>query len=102
QKVLNESDLILFVLDYHEELTDEDKRLFEAVQGLEYIVIVNKVDLQQKLDLERVYELAGESQVITTALRNESGIDELESAIADTFFAGEIDTGDLTYVSNVR
>src|SRR5699024_11115274 len=39
QKVLNDSDLILFVLDYHEELTDEDKRLFEAVQGLEYIVI---------------------------------------------------------------
>src|SRR5699024_9759782 len=29
-------------------------------------------------------------------------IDELESAIAETFFAGEIDTGDLTYVSNVR
>lgn len=102
RKVLKESDLILFVLDYHEELTEEDKKLFAANQGLEYIVIVNKTDLPQKLDLELVNRLAEGNPVITTALIHEAGIDELETAIAQTFFAGEIDTGDVTYVSNVR
>src|SRR5699024_1190513 len=93
---------ILFVLNYNEALTDEDIKLFEAVQGLEYIVIVNKTDLEQKLDLEKVQQLAGERPLVTTALIEEEGVNELETAIAATFFSGEIDTGDLTYVSNVR
>ncbi|WP_164670560.1 tRNA uridine-5-carboxymethylaminomethyl(34) synthesis GTPase MnmE [Virgibacillus doumboii] len=102
RKVLAESDLILFILNNNEALTDEDKALFEAIQGLDYIVIVNKTDLEQKLDLEKVAELAEGKPVISTSLIKEKGIDQLESAIAKTFFAGEIDARDLTYVSNVR
>lgn len=102
RKVLKESDLILFVLNYNDGLTDEDLNLFEAVSGLEYIVIINKTDLDQKLDMDRVKELAGNRPIVTTSLIEEEGVDELEKAIADTFFAGEIDTGDMTYVSNIR
>ncbi|OZU89466.1 tRNA uridine-5-carboxymethylaminomethyl(34) synthesis GTPase MnmE [Virgibacillus indicus] len=102
RQVLKESDLILFVLNYNDELTEEDVKLFEAIQGLEYIVIINKTDLEQKLDMEKVLEMAEGNPVVTTSLIEEEGVDELESAIAKTFFAGDIDTGDLTYVSNVR
>ncbi|MGP4107805.1 tRNA uridine-5-carboxymethylaminomethyl(34) synthesis GTPase MnmE [Virgibacillus sp. L01] len=102
RKVLKESDLILFVLNYNEELTIEDEKLFEAVQGLDYIVIINKSDLEPKLDMNKVNELAEGKPVISTSLIKEEGVDEMESAIAKTFFAGEIDAGDLTYVSNIR
>jgi tRNA modification GTPase len=102
RKVLKESDLILFVLNHNEELSEEDEKLFEAIQGLEYIVIINKTDLEQNLDLDRVKELAEGNPIVTTSLLVEAGIDKLEQAIADTFFSGEIDTGDLTYVSNIR
>lgn len=102
RQVLNESDLILIVLNYNDELTEEDVKLFDAIQGLEYIVIINKTDLAHKLDLDKVKEMAEGNPVVTTSLIKEEGINELESAIATTFFAGEIDTGDLTYVSNVR
>lgn len=102
RQVLKESDLILFVLNYNEALSDEDKKLFEAVQGLEYIVIINKTDLEQKLDLEEVKAFAEGKSVVTTSLIEEQGVDELEQAIANTFFSGEVDAGDLTYVSNVR
>ncbi|MCG3420810.1 tRNA uridine-5-carboxymethylaminomethyl(34) synthesis GTPase MnmE [Oceanobacillus jordanicus] len=102
RKVLKESDLILFVLNHNEVLSEEDEKLFEAIQGLEYIVIINKTDLEQNLDLDRVKELAEGNPIVTTSLLVEAGIDKLEQAIADTFFSGEIDTGDLTYVSNIR
>jgi tRNA modification GTPase len=102
RQVLKESDLILFVLNYNEELTTEDEKLFKAIKGLEYIIIINKTDLDQKLDLKKVKELAGENAIISTSLIEEEGVDDLETAIAKTFFSGEIDTGDLTYVSNVR
>src|SRR5690625_499168 len=68
RQVLRESDLILFVLNYNEELKDEDNKLLERIQGLDYIVIVNKTDLEQKVDLEKVKELAGDRPVITTSL----------------------------------
>lgn len=102
RKVLKESDLILFVLNYNEELTIEDEKLFAAVQGLDYIVIINKSDLEPKLDMNKVNELADGKPVISTSLIKEEGVDEMESAIAKTFFAGELDAGDLTYVSNIR
>ncbi|MFP7493220.1 tRNA uridine-5-carboxymethylaminomethyl(34) synthesis GTPase MnmE [Terribacillus saccharophilus] len=102
RQVLKQSDLILLVLNHGEALSDEDRQLFEAVAGLDVIVIVNKTDLPQQIDLEEVRKLTGDRPLITTALIEEKGIDELELAIKDTFFAGEIDGGDLSYISNVR
>ncbi|API92217.1 tRNA modification GTPase MnmE [Virgibacillus pantothenticus] len=102
RQVLKESDLILFVLNYNEALSDEDDKLFQAIQDLDYIVIINKTDLEQKLNLARVEELAAGKPIVTTSLIKEEGVHELEEAIAKIFFAGDIDTGDLTYVSNVR
>ncbi|GEN53109.1 tRNA uridine-5-carboxymethylaminomethyl(34) synthesis GTPase MnmE [Halobacillus faecis] len=102
RQVLKEADLILFVLNYGDELSEEDKKLFEAIRDMNIIVIVNKMDLEQRLDLDQVKELAGDHPVITTSLIREEGIDQLEQAIGDTFFEGDLDTGDMTYVSNVR
>ncbi|MBN8236496.1 tRNA uridine-5-carboxymethylaminomethyl(34) synthesis GTPase MnmE [Halobacillus kuroshimensis] len=102
RQVLKEADLILLVLNYGDELTEEDEKLFEAISDMNVIVIVNKTDLEKKLDLERVKELANDQPVITTALIREEGIDQLEQAIGETFFEGDLDAGDMTYVSNVR
>lgn len=102
RQALKQADLILLVLNNGEELTEEDRKLFEAIKDLEYIVIVNKTDLPTKLDRQEVEQLAGKQKVITTALIEDKGIDALEAAISDTFFEGELDSGDLSYVSNVR
>ena len=40
RQVLKEADLILLVLNYSEELSEEDVKLFEAVEGMDVIVIV--------------------------------------------------------------
>ncbi|MGE7695556.1 tRNA uridine-5-carboxymethylaminomethyl(34) synthesis GTPase MnmE [Lysinibacillus sp. NPDC094177] len=102
REALRGADLILFVLNYAEELTAEDERLFETIKAMDYIVIVNKTDLPQKINLARVQELAGNHRVVTTSLLQEEGITELEEAIAALFFEGQIEAGDLTYVSNAR
>jgi tRNA modification GTPase len=102
RKVLKEADLILLVLNNNEELTPEDEQLFEAVEGMDVIVIVNKMDLPQKIDMERVKELANNHPLVTTSLLHEQGVDELEEAIASLFFEGSLEAGDMTYVSNSR
>lgn len=102
REALRSADLILFVLNYADELTIEDERLFETIEAMDYIVIVNKTDLPQKIDLARVKALAGSHRIVTTSLLQEEGIAELEEAIAALFFEGQIEAGDLTYVSNAR
>src|SRR5699024_9165599 len=102
RQVLKESDLVLYVLNYNETLQEEDITMFETIRGLDYIVIINKTDLEQKLDVNHVRELAEDRPIITTSLIEEQGIDDLEEAIATIFFQGEIESSDLTYVSNAR
>jgi tRNA modification GTPase len=92
----------LLVLNHSEKLTMEDKNLFEVVKGMDVIVIVNKTDLPQQIDMELVNELAKGHKIVTTSLLEDRGVDELEEAIASLFFAGSIDAGDMTYVSNSR
>ncbi|PKC50354.1 5-carboxymethylaminomethyl-2-thiouridylate synthase [Rhizophagus irregularis] len=69
---------------------------------MDFIVVVNKTDLPQKVDLEKVKELANGRRVVTTSLLKEEGVIELEEAIAALFFEGQIEADDLTYVSNSR
>ncbi|MBU8676253.1 tRNA uridine-5-carboxymethylaminomethyl(34) synthesis GTPase MnmE [Bacillus subtilis] len=102
RQVLKEADLILLVLNYSEELSEEDVKLFEAVEGMDVIVILNKTDLEAKIDTERVRELANGRPVVTTSLLKEEGINDLEEAIQSLFYTGAIEGGDLTYVSNTR
>ncbi|MDR4433736.1 tRNA uridine-5-carboxymethylaminomethyl(34) synthesis GTPase MnmE [Bacillus tequilensis] len=102
RQVLKEADLILLVLNYSEELSEEDVKLFEAVEGMDVIVIMNKTDLEAKIDSERVRELANGRPVVTTSLLKEEGVNDLEEAIQSLFYTGAIESGDLTYVSNTR
>ncbi|MFC0471561.1 tRNA uridine-5-carboxymethylaminomethyl(34) synthesis GTPase MnmE [Halalkalibacter kiskunsagensis] len=102
REVLKKADLILLVLNYGEELSPEDEALFEAVEKMNVIVIVNKTDIEKKIDLEKVKSLARSNPLVTTSLLHDEGVEQLEQAIADLFFEGEIEGADVTYVSNTR
>lgn len=101
-KALQQADLVLFVLNNNESLTEADKQLFALTQNKDVIIIVNKQDLENHLDLAQVREMIGEHPLITTSMTQQQGIDELEQLIADLFFAGDIEQQDATYVSNSR
>ena len=102
KKVLNLADLVLFVLNNNEQLTEEDRVLYKQMSGKDVIVIINKTDLPQNLDIEEVKQLVDNATIVTTSLKEEQGIEDLEKAIADLYFEGQIESQDLTYLSNAR
>lgn len=102
RQALNSADLILLVLNGNDALTEEDVLLFEAIRGMNAIIIVNKSDLAQAIDLTRVNELADGRPVVTTSLLEEAGVTDLETAIASLFFEQGVEGQDMTYVSNAR
>ncbi|WP_410502175.1 tRNA uridine-5-carboxymethylaminomethyl(34) synthesis GTPase MnmE [Exiguobacterium acetylicum] len=102
RQALKTADLILLVLNGNDVLTDEDVLLFEAIKGMNAIIIVNKSDLTQQIDLARVTELADGRPIVTTSLLEEAGVNDLEAAIASLFFEQGVESQDMTYVSNAR
>ncbi|MEI3611107.1 tRNA uridine-5-carboxymethylaminomethyl(34) synthesis GTPase MnmE [Pseudogracilibacillus sp. SO30301A] len=101
-KILQEADLVLFMLNYNEEITEDDRKIFELLTDMNYIVIINKTDLPKKINMDEIKELANEHSVISMALINDKGIDDLESSLSKLFFSKNIQTDDITYVSNIR
>ncbi|HAR5576183.1 TPA: tRNA uridine-5-carboxymethylaminomethyl(34) synthesis GTPase MnmE [Staphylococcus aureus] len=102
RKALSQADLILFVLNNNEALTQEDYTLYEVVKNEDVIVIVNKMDLEQNIDINEVKDMIGDTPLIQTSMLKQEGIDELEIQIRDLFFGGEVQNQDMTYVSKSR
>ncbi|MCG2190220.1 tRNA uridine-5-carboxymethylaminomethyl(34) synthesis GTPase MnmE [Staphylococcus epidermidis] len=102
RKALSEADLILFVLNNNEPMTEDDQTLFEVIKNEDVIVIINKTDLEQRLDVSELREMIGDMPLIQTSMLKQEGIDELEIQIKDLFFGGEVQNQDMTYVSNSR
>lgn len=102
RKALSEADLILFVLNNNEPLTEDDQTLYEVVKNEDVIVIINKTDLEPRLDIDEVKEMIGDMPLIQTSMLKQEGIDELEIQFRDLFFGGEVQNQDMTYVSNSR
>ncbi|EGG72395.1 tRNA uridine-5-carboxymethylaminomethyl(34) synthesis GTPase MnmE [Staphylococcus epidermidis] len=102
RNALSEADLILFVLNNNEPLTEDDQTLFEVIKNEDVIVIINKTDLEQRLDVSELREMIGDMPLIQTSMLKQEGIDELEIQIKDLFFGGEVQNQDMTYVSNSR
>ncbi|MCQ4087757.1 tRNA uridine-5-carboxymethylaminomethyl(34) synthesis GTPase MnmE [Saccharibacillus sp. JS10] len=99
---LNEADLILLVLNNGDELNEEEQQLMEQISGRQSIVILNKMDLPQKVETEKVKQFYKEELIVPMTVKEGEGVDRLEEAISSLFFEGKLESADLTYVSNVR
>ena len=102
RQALANSDLVLLVFNQNETLSEEDRLLIKATDQNHRIVILNKMDLPNQLDLTKLEELVDPDSIVKTSILTKSGIDILEEKIAHLFFAGETGEKDATYVSNVR
>ena len=102
KEALEKADLVLFLLNSSEELTDDDRELLKLTEGKTTIIILNKLDLETKIDIEEIEKLAYNHPIIKTSMTTYKGIDELEKNIRDLFFKGAAQPKDATYLSNTR
>jgi tRNA modification GTPase len=91
--MIKDADLIILVLNNNEPLTDEDKKLLEITKDKKRIIVVNKIDLENKLDT------TGLDVVKISATKD---IDILKDKISDLYNLEELNNKELTYLSNSR
>lgn len=99
---VHEADLILLVLNNAELLHEDEIHLMEQLRGRQTIVLINKIDLPSQLNREVVNRYFPEEAIVELSVKTEEGLNHLEDAISKLFFGGQLESGDLTYVSNVR
>lgn len=102
KEIFNEADMILFVLNASEELSDEDRELIELVSGKKSIIIINKMDLETRIDWAHIEESFSDRSIIKTSLLKDQGILEVEQAIVDMVYEGDISTSNDQLLSNSR
>lgn len=100
KKMMNESDLVLFLLNNNEPLTEDIKELLDNIKNKNYIIIINKTDLPNKLNLDNLD--VDKTKLINMSIKNNIGIDELKAKIIEVFNISDISSSDPTYLSNTR
>ena len=101
RQMAEKADLILYVVDSSQPLDENDQEIMELLSGRKSIVIYNKTDLASAVDMGSLKEKTG-SQVIPVSVVEETGVEELEKAIREMFFQGEISFDDEVYITNAR
>lgn len=99
-KIMEEADLILFMLNNNEELTKDIEMLLDKLNNKKYIIIINKNDLETKLDKKLLKKY--EKQIVNLSVLKHQGIDNLKEKIIELFNINELETKDPTYLSNSR
>ena len=94
--LIEEADLILYVLNNNEKLTTEEEKLLEKIKNKNSIIIVNKIDLDNKLDLSKL------PNYIEMSIKDNIGIDNLKNKIKELFNLEKIEKEDMTYLSSAR
>ena len=90
--LIKEAELILLVLDNSTELTSEDQKLLDLTKNKNRIIIVNKIDLDQKLDIK-------EENIVYLSAINKKGLEELRKKIVEMFNLDSINTDMNTFVN---
>ena len=98
RQLMNESDLVLFVLNNNEPMNEEEKMILKELESKNHIVVVNKIDLESYLDLK---DLEGHIVVSMSALE-QKGIEELKEQMKKIFSLEKIETKDMTYLTSAR
>ena len=98
KKAIDESELVLLMLDATRELSKEDEELLEATKNKNRIILINKIDADKKINKN----MFKSDKVIEMSTKTLAGIEELEETIEEMFNISELNMENEIVITNVR
>lgn len=102
KEIAKDADLIIAIFDSSKDLTDEDKEILDIIKNKTAIVVLNKMDLLNKID-ENMAEIKEVSKyIVKMSTLEQKGIEDLYEIIGNLFSMEEISLDNTTVITNVR
>ena len=103
QQFVRNADLVLYVIDGVQGLTEQDKQLMADLQNRPVIYLLNKSDLGiSDAVRQQVFDAIGHEPMLEISAQEKNGLEQLEQKINDLFFAGTLEVSNQILVTNVR
>ena len=100
-KYAKEADLVILIIDGSKDLSKEDIEILSIVKPEKTIIILNKMDLEQKID-ENTPEIVKFNNIIKISALKKEGIDKLYEKINDLFNLNQINVDNDIVITNER
>jgi len=100
REVLADADRLLLVLDGSAEHTEEDRRLLEELKQQACCLVINKIDLPQRLSDERLGDI--EAPVVRVSALTGEGVESLRQVLLGDLGQGEAVEQGGSLVTNLR
>lgn len=102
RRAAESADLVLLTIDASAGWTELDEVIYQQVKHRFLILIINKVDLVKSEFMESIFYPETIKNVVTTAVINNQGIEELEAAVINSVNLGDLQAENLDFAINQR
>lgn len=96
------ADLVIMVLDASRKLSEEDMEILESLKNKKTIVLLNKMDLEPQIELEKIEEFVNSEDIIKISALNHQGIEELQDKIEAMVYHGSVKNSSNLMITNSR
>lgn len=100
-KYAKEADLVILIIDASKKLSDEDIEILGFVEPKKTIIILNKMDLEQKVDVNEK-EISKFQNIIKISALKKEGIEDLYEKIGNMFNLNQINVDSDIVITNQR
>ena len=101
---LNDADLVIYVVDSSSAIGDEDREIISLLEGKNYIVLLNKSDMEQAITRDELYSngISKDAHIINFSTKTSDGLEQLTSTIKEIFSLNDVLINDEIVITNSR
>ena len=96
------ADLVIMVLDASRKLSEEDMEILESLKNKKTIVLLNKMDIEPQIELEKIEEFINSEDIIKISALKHQGIEELQDKIEAMVYHGSVKNSSNLMITNSR
>lgn len=100
KEIAQKSDIIIAIFDSNKKLNEEDKEILDLLENRNAIILLNKIDLDRKIDIKEIEKY--KKPIVEISTKTREGLDKLYNEISKMFKLNEIAIDGETIVSNER
>jgi len=99
---IEQADMAILMLDGSTEINEEDLSLAKLLKDKKKIIVINKIDLDNRINKSSVKKLIGDDVLVEISIEKKKNIEGLEKSIIDAVWSGKFIQGEGSIVTNAR